>query len=161
MGWIRPDDVLEGVDAAGAETELACQVRRKHGFVVRADHDAAVQLAHDLKNLINKHVVRGNLAAVENGSKKHPVAVLQDLLAFLASDSGDEECRIYFEVSPTLTVRRTERDVADLIKAAQRRLVDRRQEGVVEGQGVIGHGGEAQIAHERPFERKDTDDEQV
>lgn len=161
MGWIRPDDALEGVVPAGAETDATGLVRRKHRFVVRADHDASIELAHDLKDLIDKHLVSGNLIADENRDKKHPMVVLSDLLAFLALGTGDEERGIYFEVAPTLTVRGAERDVVDFLQSTLGSPTDRSQDGVVDFKHEVVDGGEAEETHEEPFGKTGDDDDQV
>ena len=101
MPWHRKDDVFVEVDAPSASKQSFCALRKKYGFVLGVENDAAIGFFHDFKQLLDKHVINGKLN-VTSGDRRNPhcMCVIDEILAFLASDLGHEQTHINLEITP-------------------------------------------------------------
>lgn len=147
MGWVRPDDVLKRVEPLGTQSEFTCAFRPKNRLVVRAENDAAVKFMHDLKDLLNKHLVSQVITAGEDGFEVERMGVIDEILSIFALDLGDEDCRINFQITPNFVIKGTEGNEPDFIKALYGGLVDGFHNGVIHLQEERDDWGEVQKAH--------------
>ncbi len=109
MGWIGKNNVLVGVDSAGTRDQLFCAVSKKYRLVLGIENDAAVSFIHDFKDLLNKHIVDGELS-ITGGDATNPsdISAIDKILSILASDLGHENTHINLEVTPVISISSSE-----------------------------------------------------
>ena len=126
MGWIRKNDLFIGVDTPRAGDQVFCAASKKYRLVLGVENDAAISFMHDLKELLNKHVVDGELN-ITSGDAANPgeVVVIDEILAFISSNLGHENTHINLEITPVISVNSSEENEHPFIRALTDSLRDR------------------------------------
>lgn len=126
MGWIRKNDLFIGVDTPRAGDQVFCAASKKYRLVLGVENDAAISFMHDLKELLNKHVVDGELN-ITSGDAANPgeVVVIDEILAFISSNLGHENTHINLEITPVISVNSSEGNEHPFIRALTDSLRDR------------------------------------
>ena len=126
MGWIRKNDLFIGVDTPRAGDQAFCAASKKYRLVLGVENDAAISFMHDLKELLNKHVVDGELN-ITSGDAANPgeVVVIDEILAFISSNLGHENTHINLEITPVISVNSSEGNEHPFIRALTDSLRDR------------------------------------
>ena|GEM_PF-4532547 len=126
MEWIRKNDLFIGVDTPRAGDQVFCAASKKYRLVLGVENDAAISFMHDLKELLNKHVVDGELN-ITSGDAANPgeVVVIDEILAFISSNLGHENTHINLEITPVISVNSSEGNEHPFIRALTDSLRDR------------------------------------
>ena len=126
MGWIRKNDLFIGVDTPRAGDQVFCAASKKYRLVLGVENDAAISFMHDLKELLNKHVVDGELN-ITSGDAANPgeVVVIDEILAFISSNLVHENTHINLEITPVISVNSSEGNEHPFIRALTDSLRDR------------------------------------
>lgn len=105
MTWTRKPDVLERIDPSRTANDAYCSLRVENKLIFTGKNDAAIRFLHDLENLIDQHIVEGDLTVTGvDGRKKHQVILFDDRFTVGANDLGDEDANIHLDVTPLLRV---------------------------------------------------------
>lgn len=151
MGWIRKNDPFVGVETPRAGDQVFCAASKKYRLVLGVENDAAVSFMHDFKELLNKHVVDGELN-ITCGDAANPgeVVVIDEILAFITSDLGHENTHINLEITPVISVESREGTEHPFIRALTDDLLNRVNVLVRNSKLKTDERAETQNAHQEP-----------
>lgn len=126
VGWARENNAVVGVDASCAGDQVFCAASKKYRLVLGVENDAAVSFMHDLKELLNKHVVDGELDIIGgDAANQGEIVVIDEILAFISSNLGHENTHINLEITPVISVNSSEGNEHPFIRALTDSLRDR------------------------------------